>query len=77
MLENKGFQKARWTIYPMSPRLLTLRKAAKYLGLTEWALRERIWVGHIPYFEFPSGRKISINVGDLDGIVQKNNRFFI
>ena len=28
-----------------SPRLMPLKKAADHLGLTVWALRERIWAG--------------------------------
>lgn len=33
---------------PLHPRLLTIKKAAERLGLTVWAMRERIWNGDIP-----------------------------
>jgi hypothetical protein len=47
------------------PRLLPLKKAAEYIGLTEWAMRERIWSGQIPFVRFPGGRKIYIDTNDL------------
>ena len=61
---------------PTSPRLLTIPKAAEYLGLTKWAMRERIWAGQIPYIQFPGGRKIYIDVRDLDCLIEKNKRTY-
>ena len=61
---------------PTSPRLLTIPKAAEYLGLTKWAMRERIWAGQIPYIQFRGGRKIYVDVNDLDSFIQKNKRIF-
>ena len=57
---------------PMCPRLLPLKKAADYLGLTVWALRERIWAGQLPVVKFPGGRKMYLDVRDLDGFVERN-----
>ena len=37
------------------PRLLTLKKAAEFLGLTDWATRSRIWASDIPFVRFPGG----------------------
>lgn len=65
--ENRAFQKAQGISNPTSPRLLAIRKGADYLGLPEWAMRGRIWAGHIPYIQFPGGRKLYIDVNDLDG----------
>jgi excisionase family DNA binding protein len=61
---------------PTSPRLLTIPKAAEYLGLTKWAMRERVWAGQIPYVQFPGGRKIYIDVSDLEAFIEKNKRIF-
>ena len=61
---------------PTPPRLLTIPKAAEYLGLTKWAMRERIWAGQIPYIQFRGGRKIYVDVNDLDSFIQKNKRIF-
>jgi len=44
------------------PRLLTLKKAAEFLGLTDWAMRSRIWAGDIPVVRFQGGRKMYIDV---------------
>jgi hypothetical protein len=56
----------------MGPRLLPLKKAADYIGLTVWALRERIWAGDIPVVKFPGGRKQFIDIRDIDAFIEKN-----
>jgi hypothetical protein len=56
----------------LSPRLLALKKAAEYLGLTVWAMRERIWAGDIPVVKFPGGRKQFIDIRDIDAFIEKN-----
>jgi hypothetical protein len=58
----------------MPPRLLPLKKAADYMGLTVWAMRERIWAGDIPVVQFPNGRKQYIDIQDLDKFIQDNKR---
>jgi len=55
-------RKAHWISYP---RLLPLRDADCWLGLTVWAMRERIWAGQIPVVQFPGGRKQYIDVQAL------------
>jgi hypothetical protein len=57
-----------------APRLLTLKKAADHLGLTVWALRERIWAGHIPVVQFPGGRKQYVDIRDLDAFIDSHKR---
>jgi hypothetical protein len=54
------------------PRLLPLKKAAEYLGVTVWCMRERIWAGDIPVVQFPGGRKIYVDVLDLEDFIQRN-----
>jgi predicted site-specific integrase-resolvase len=61
-------------IYIGNPRLLPLKDAAQWLGLTVWAMRERIWAGHIPVVQFPGGRKQYVDVQDLERFIQKNKR---
>lgn len=63
---------ARWIANPMSPRLLPLKDAANWLGLTVWGMRERIWAGDIPVVRFPGGRKMFIDVRDLEGFIERN-----
>jgi hypothetical protein len=70
---NRTVAKAQGTTNPMpSPRLLPLKQAAQYLGLTVWAIRERIWAGQIPVVQFPGGRKQYIDVQDLECFIQNN-----
>jgi hypothetical protein len=59
---------------PLSPRLLPLKQAANYLGLTTWAMRERIWAGDLPVIQFPGGRKQYIDVQDIERFISKNKR---
>ncbi len=56
----------------MGPRLLPLKKAAEYLGLTVWAMRERIWAGEIPVVRFPGGRKMFIDIQDIEAFIERN-----
>jgi len=55
-----------------NPRLLSLKDAAAWLGLTVWAMRERIWAGQIPVVTFPGGRKMFIDTQDLEAFIQGN-----
>ena len=71
-LINKGTQKAQRITNPISPRLLPLKKAAEYLGLTTWAMRERIWAGDIPVVRFSGGRKQFIDTQDLESFIERN-----
>ena len=60
-----------------SPRLMPLKDAAQWLGLTVWAMRERIWAGQIPVVQFPGGRKMYVDVQDLEAFIQNNKRIII
>jgi len=62
------------TINPLFPRLLPLKKAAEYLGLTTWAMRERIWAGDIPVVRFPGGRKMFIDTSDIEDFINQNKQ---
>lgn len=55
---------------PTRPRLLPLKQAAEYLGLTTWAMRERIWAGQIPVVRFPGGRKMYVDRNDIDRFIE-------
>jgi len=69
---DKESQKAERITHPLTPRLLPLKEAAQYLGLTTWAMRERIWAGDIPVVRFPGGRKMFIDTADIDKFVEGN-----
>jgi len=42
------------------------------LGLTDWAMRSRIWSGDIPVVRFPGGRKMYIDVRDIERFIERN-----
>lgn len=62
---------------PVRPQLLALKDAARYLGLTDWALRERVWAGHIPFVRFPHGKKMFFHVPDLEAFIEENKARFV
>jgi len=73
--DRQAIQKARGIDNPL-PRLLTLKQASAYLGLTVWAMRERIWAGDIPVVQWPGGRKMFLDLKDLEGFITRNKRTF-
>ena len=68
----KDSQQAQRIASPMSPRLLPLKDAAKWLGLTVWAMRERIWAGDVPVVRFSGGRKMYLDIRDLERFIEQN-----
>jgi len=74
---NKTIKRPLKDIQLDGPRLLTLKNAADYIGLTVWAMRERIWAGHIPVVQFPGGRKMYVDIEDIEDFIQKNKRKII
>lgn len=69
MVEKK---RAQGVHNPNSPRLLPLKDAASWLGLTLWAMRERVWAGDIPVVRFPHGRKMYVDTKDLELFIERN-----
>jgi hypothetical protein len=73
--KNKTVTKAQRIANPRPyPRLLPLKDAAAWLGLTVWAMRERIWAGDIPVVQFHGGRKMFIDTQDLEAFISDNKR---
>jgi hypothetical protein len=71
---NRSIRKEMASEHLAAPRLLTLKKAADLLGLTVWAIRERIWAGHIPVIQFPGGRKQYVDSRDLEGFIETHKK---
>ena len=53
-------------------RLLGVREAAEYLGISIWTMRDRIWAGDVPFIRFPGCRKQMLDVRDLEKLIQNN-----
>jgi excisionase family DNA binding protein len=73
IIENKTGQGIQ---NPSGPRLLPLKAAAQYLGLTVWAMRERIWAGSLPVVRFPGGRKMFLDRRDLDSFIERHKTVY-
>jgi hypothetical protein len=71
---DRSIRKETASEHLTTPRLLTSKKAADLLGLTVWAIRERIWAGHIPVVQFPNGRKQYVDVRDIEGFIDSHKR---
>ena len=71
---NKRIENAQKYVNSTRPRLLPLRTAAEYLGLSVWAIRSCIWSGHIPVVQFTGGRKQYLDVHDLDKLIEQSKR---
>ena len=53
-------------------RLMSLKQAAKYLGLTVVALQSKAAIGRIPVVLIDSNRRFDVQ--DLDRLIDKNKR---
>jgi excisionase family DNA binding protein len=63
--QTKGIQD------PLSPRLLDVKTAAEYTGLSVWTIRKALWDGHLSVVLLPGGRKQWIDVQDLEALIQR------
>ena len=55
----------------LRPRLLPLKAASQFLGVSPWCLRELAWKGKVPVVQF-GGRKWFFRVSDLDRLVEEH-----
>jgi len=53
-------------------RLLTIKNAAIYLDRGIHGVRNLIWTGQIPAVKDPGGRKLFIDIKDLEAYVDRN-----
>ena len=73
--ELRGAKKAQGFSYPLPKRLYSLPEASVYLGRTVWSLRELIWAGLLPIVRH--GKRIWVDIHDLDAYVTKNKTTYI
>jgi excisionase family DNA binding protein len=71
-LTDKGSAKAQGISNPLCKRLYTLKEAADYLGRSVWGMRDLIWKQQIPVVMNNGGRKIFIDVQDLEAYVSNH-----
>lgn len=67
--ENKKEKTPQGISYP---KLFTVKGGAKYLGITEWHMRQIIWHGCIPIVELPPNKKKQyLCRDDLDALISQ------
>jgi len=59
---------------PMPKRLYTLEEAACYLGRSDWGMRDLIWGRKTPAIR--EGRKISLDIEDLNDYIRRNKTLY-
>jgi hypothetical protein len=74
-IKNQGIKKAQRISNPLPQRLLTLAEGAHFLGRSVWSMRELIWKGSIPIVR--EGKRIFIDVVDLEGYISKNKSTYV
>jgi excisionase family DNA binding protein len=57
-------------------RLYTLQEAAIYLGRGLYGMRELVWSGEIPVVKGNNGRKIYVDIMDLDNYIERNKSVY-
>ena len=62
---------------PKQKRLYTLKEASEYLGRSEWGMRELIWAGRIPVVRVEGGRKIFLDIEDLNDFINRNKSIYL
>ena len=75
-LTESGLQKAQGICNPLRKRLYTLKEGAEYLGRSVWGMRDLVWSGRIPVVKEVEGRKIFIDVLDLEAYVNHNKAIY-
>jgi excisionase family DNA binding protein len=58
------------TAQAVTPRLLNIKQAAKYLGTAVWTLRDLEWRGELPAVR-NLGRRLLFDIRDLDQLIQR------
>ena len=61
---------------PLGKRLYTLKEAARYLGRSDWSMRELIWAGKIPVVRGDGDRKIFLDIKDIDQYIERNKSIY-
>ena len=60
---------------PTGPRLLSVKQACAYSGLTPWCIRQLVWTGKLPFLRVGE-KKIYVERHDLDSWIDRNKETF-
>lgn len=73
---DKGIQSGQRSHGHLDKRLYTLKEAAEYLGRSEWGMRTLIWSREIPVVKMRGGRKIFIDINDLNAFITRHKSLY-
>jgi excisionase family DNA binding protein len=71
---NQGVRKGEEISNRISKRLYSLKESAVYLGRGLHGVRDMVWRGEIPIVR--SGRKMFIDIRDLEEYVERNKMVY-
>lgn len=60
------------SVNPVTPRLLSLKNAATYLGCAFWAVRELCWARELKPIRI--GKRDCIDIVDLDAWIERKKK---
>ncbi|PIV20161.1 MAG: hypothetical protein COZ69_11005 [Deltaproteobacteria bacterium CG_4_8_14_3_um_filter_45_9] len=69
--KNHGVRKGE----EISKRLFTLKEAALYLGRGLHGVRDMVWKGEVPVVR--NGRKMFLDIRDLDTFIERNKTTYV
>jgi excisionase family DNA binding protein len=61
---------------PLPKRLYTIKEAAEYLGRGVWGVRDLIWKGILPVVKMEGGKKLYLDIRDIDLFIDKNKAIY-
>ncbi len=73
--ENQRLRRGEEISYRIPKRLFTLKEAAVYLGRGLHGVRDMVWKGEVPVVR--SGRKMFVDIADLEAWVSRNKMTYI
>jgi excisionase family DNA binding protein len=74
--QNQAIKTPQGNHIPLSKCLYTIKESAGYLGRSEWGMRELIWAGEIPVVRTEGGRKIFLDVDDLNDFINRHKSVY-
>jgi hypothetical protein len=76
MKSDQLIRKSEGFTNPLCKRLYTIKEGAGYLGRSEWGMRELIWAGEIAVVRTDGGRKIFLDIQELNDFIDRHKSVY-
>jgi len=73
--DGRGSSKGQRISNPQGPRLLTIKQACLYSGLSDWCMRNLIWASKLPFVRF-GDKKVWVESRDLSVLIDQTKKTF-